>query len=111
MDVIVLNGVAQELFPDGAPEFHESVEVIRDYQGEVGLGWDWDGTQFVNNIPPLPTEADNVRLKRDFLLQDTDWWAVADRNMTQEQIDYRQALRDITSQSGFPDNVVWPVKP
>ena len=44
-------------------------------------------------------------------LQETDWWAVQDRTMTQEQIDYRQALRDVSKQSGFPDNIVWPVKP
>lgn len=44
-------------------------------------------------------------------LQETDWWAVQDRTMTQEQIDYRQALRDISDQSGFPDDIVWPEKP
>ena len=48
---------------------------------------------------------------RQNALEETDWWAVQDRTMTQEQIDYRQALRDISKQSGFPDNIVWPVKP
>lgn len=48
--------------------------------------------------------------KRNSLLFETDWWAVSDRTMTQAEIDYRQALRDLPSQDGFP-NVEFPVKP
>jgi len=55
------------------------------------------------------TEAE-VRQKRNDLLSSTDWWASSDLTMTQAQIDYRQSLRDITDQSGFP-NVTWPTKP
>ena len=51
------------------------------------------------------------RNKRDNLLAETDWWAVTDRTMTQQQIDYRQALRDVPAQSGFPSSITWPVKP
>lgn len=56
-------------------------------------------------------KAKVIRSKRDTLLAKTDWWASTDLTMTQEQIDYRQALRDITTQDGFPHDVVWPVKP
>jgi len=52
-----------------------------------------------------------VREQRDRLLASTDWWAVADRTMTQAERDYRQALRDITSQEGFPQSVTWPIEP
>jgi hypothetical protein len=31
--------------------------------------------------------------------------------MTQAEIDYRQALRDVPAQAGFPENVTWPTKP
>jgi len=51
-----------------------------------------------------------IRMKRDGLLQETDWWAVSDRTMTAEQTAYRQALRDITSQAGFPFSITWPTK-
>lgn len=52
-----------------------------------------------------------ARVKRDKLLAETDHWAYQDTSdMTQEQIDYRQALRDITNQED-PDNIVWPDKP
>lgn len=52
-----------------------------------------------------------LRGKRDVLLQNTDVWALSDRTMTQAQIDYRQALRDITDSYSSLDNVVWPTKP
>lgn len=50
------------------------------------------------------------RLERNTLLSETDWWAVSDRTITQAQKDYRQALRDLPEQSGFP-NVDFPTKP
>lgn len=53
----------------------------------------------------------DVRNKRNTLLAETDWWAVQDRVMTDEEIAYRQALRDIPSQEGFPLNITWPTKP
>ena len=59
-----------------------------------------------------PTElAKSVRRERDRLLAETDWWASSDLTMTVEQTAYRQALRDVTSQEGFPYTVTWPVKP
>ena len=51
-----------------------------------------------------------IREHRDKLLSDTDWWAMSDRTMSQAQIDYRQALRDITTQSD-PNDITWPTKP
>lgn len=53
----------------------------------------------------------NIREARNNLLAETDWQAVQDRTMSQAEIDYRQALRDITNQSTFPGSVVWPTKP
>lgn len=62
-----------------------------------------------------------IRSKRDRLLAESDWVTVkaVDQNaqdnlgiqVPQVWLDYRQALRDITSQSGFPNNVTWPTKP
>ena len=54
---------------------------------------------------------DEARKLRNDLLTATDWWAMSDRTMTDEQAAYRQALRDITAQAGFPDNITWPVNP
>lgn len=52
-----------------------------------------------------------LRAKRDQLIAETDWWAGSDLTMTQEQIDYRQALRDITVAYSSLDDVVWPTPP
>lgn len=54
---------------------------------------------------------DEARAKRDALLKETDWWAVSDRAMTQEQQDYRQALRDLPEADGWSYNITWPTKP
>ena len=56
-------------------------------------------------------EAALVRQARDEFLAETDVWALSDRTMTAEQTAYRQALRDITDQAGFPTDITWPPKP
>jgi len=57
--------------------------------------------------------SDEMRKIRNAKLAETDWWAVSDRTMTQAQIDYRQALRDITDNADWPEiNLAdWPTKP
>jgi len=55
--------------------------------------------------------AANMREKRDGLLAATDWTANSDVTMTTEMATYRQALRDVPTQSGFPSEVTWPDKP
>ena len=59
----------------------------------------------------LEGRSESVRSERESLLASTDVWALSDRTMTAEQTAYRQALRDITSQDGFPTNITWPTKP
>jgi hypothetical protein len=54
----------------------------------------------------------NARKKRDGLLADSDWTQVADAPVDQAAwATYRQALRDIPEQSGFPNEVNWPTEP
>ncbi len=58
-----------------------------------------------------------LRLERNRLLAQTDWWVLPDRTPTQAQIEYRQALRDITTQTPALDSdgnlmgITWPVPP
>ena len=60
-------------------------------------------------------QAQAVRGKRDKLLAGTDWTQADDAPLSSEDKEsvrkYRQALRDITAQSGFPQKIVWPEKP
>lgn len=53
----------------------------------------------------------DLRMERDKRIAETDWWVLPDRTPTQEQLDYRQALRDITLSYSSLEDVVWPVKP
>lgn len=62
-----------------------------------------------------------LRIVRDRLLAETDWWAAGDRTITTEQTAYRQSLRDLPSDYpnvGFDTtdellftNVTFPTKP
>jgi hypothetical protein len=52
-----------------------------------------------------------LRLERDKRLHDCDWWASSDLEITQDQIDYRQALRDIPANTPDPNSPVWPIAP
>lgn len=56
-------------------------------------------------------KAASIRLERDRKLAETDWMALSDVTMSAEMATYRQALRDITAQEGFPHSVNWPTKP
>jgi hypothetical protein len=54
-------------------------------------------------------KAAEVRAQRNALLADCDWTQLADAPVdSQVWAAYRQALRDITDQPGFPWNIVWP---
>ena len=58
-----------------------------------------------------PTE-EQVRASRNALLVESDWTQLKDAPVDQlAWATYRQALRDITSQKGFPASVIWPDKP
>ena len=52
-----------------------------------------------------------LRAKRNQLLAETDYLALADSTLTDEMRDYRQALRDLPANTVDPANPVWPVKP
>jgi len=55
--------------------------------------------------------AKEARATRDRLIAETDWMALSDVQMTDGWAAYRQALRDVPEQPGFPDNIDWPEKP
>lgn len=80
--------------------------------------------EYINNtwmqvwqIIELPVEqaSINVRSHRDRLLAETDWLGMKayenNQNISAEWATYRQALRDIPAQTGFPYSVEWPSKP
>jgi len=57
-------------------------------------------------------QAKNVRATRGEKLADSDWTQVADAPVDKAVwATYRQALRDVTAQSGFPWTITWPDAP
>ena len=57
-------------------------------------------------------QAKSVRASRTEKLKDSDWTQVADSPVDQAAwATYRQALRDITAQEGFPWDIEWPEQP
>ncbi|MCK7581117.1 MAG: phage tail assembly chaperone [Chromatiales bacterium] len=88
-------------------------------------------TRRVVDLPPRPSEdhefdyaakvwrlnveraAWRARAERDRRIAATDWTQlpdVAEATKLKWQ-DYRQALRDVTTQPGFPERIDWPVAP
>lgn len=88
---------------------NNGVASLSNNPADFGVTWSQVETK-LNELRDLePTKI--LRFERDNLLTSTDHWALSDRTMTQEQIDYRQALRDITKVYTSLDDVVWPTKP
>ena len=64
--------------------------------------------------PPGPSNEEliySLRVKRNSLLSQTDYLALADSTLTDEMRTYRQALRDLPANTTDPANPVWPTKP
>ncbi len=55
--------------------------------------------------------ASTERATRYDLLKATDHYGLSDVSMTDAMAAYRQALRDVPQQEGFPQTITWPTKP
>jgi hypothetical protein len=69
--------------------------------------------EFVPYVPTQEEKAEAIRSERDVLLAATDWTQLPDvpDTIREAYAVYRQALRDVTEQSGFPSDIQWPAKP
>lgn len=61
----------------------------------------------------LEQEAKQARAQRDRMLTESDFAVLPDAPVSDAQAwkDYRQALRDLPEQAGFPEEITWPTKP
>ena len=72
----------------------------------------WSGSRWAELPPDLTALAAAARAQRTALLQQSDWTQVADAPVNQAAwATYRQALRDVPDQAGFPETINWPVAP
>ena len=65
----------------------------------------------VNDLALSDIEYRKLRIKRNQLLAETDYLALADATLTDEMRTYRQALRDLPANTADPANPIWPTKP
>jgi hypothetical protein len=108
---LVENGVVTNVALFDADNLPDWASAWVDATDDASVGGSYDGVTFVPPAAPAPT-AEEVRESRDQLLAESDWTQVADAPVVQlEWATYRQALRDIPQQAGFPENVTWPEEP
>lgn len=78
----------------------------------AAIGDTYENGQFIKPTPDADAAAAEVRAERNKLLSESDWTQVLDAPVDQTAwAAYRQALRDVPSQAGFPWTVDWPVAP
>lgn len=71
----------------------------------------WQSTFVITQIP-YDQCAQTTRAKRNVLLSNSDWTQLADAPVDKTVwAIYRQALRDVPAQAGFPWEIQWPVEP
>ena len=72
---------------------------------------EWDALEQQAPAQLLVIQSEQVREERDALLAACDWRASSDVTLSTAWRTYRQALRDVPAQAGFPTDVTWPVEP
>ena len=85
--------------------------ILRDATPEETAQIEKDKANFALMIAAKP--AKDAREKRDLLLKESDWTQLSDVVLSNKDAwaTYRQSLRDVTKQAGFPDSINWPVAP
>jgi hypothetical protein len=92
---------------------------------EYGKWRRWNGVEWVfenleetpiTTAEPTPPTAQDMRNRRNNLLSESDWTQFPDVpasvvSQGEAWRTYRQALRDVPQQGGFPTNINWPIKP
>ena len=93
--------VTQEMFTEYTETDEDGVETAVTVQDQK------DAKVAADNAALEATE----RATRDELLKATDHYGLSDVSMTEAMTAYRQALRDVPQQAGFPQTITWPTKP
>ena len=94
--------------------FNQSGHIHSDLDG-THYHLTWDGSAILKDDIAL-TECQTaekwkrVRADRNRKLAETDYLALSDQTLSTEMNTYRQALRDVPTQTD-PDNITWPSKP
>ena len=92
-----------------SPYFDQATQTRAD--GDAVLVGDVWTQNWIVTAAPEDIKAVNIRQTRDAKLALSDWRALSDNTMPSEWTTYRQALRDVPAQAGFPNSITWPESP
>ena len=81
----------------------------------TSIDWTQMKTAEQIEVERLERASESARNQRDRLLAESDWVTIRATDtgdpVPTEWLDYRQALRDIPEQTGFPEEIEWPQEP
>jgi len=91
------------------------VDMFQDYTDDEGVTHTKAEQEAAYQADLDAKAAESVRTQRDAELAKSDWMVIRSAEtgaaLPTEWATYRQALRDITDQTGFPNEINWPVEP
>ena len=108
------NGVVQDANGNWVEAYVER-DMFADYVDEEGVTVTKASQEEAYTARKDAEAATAARAERDKLIASCDWMAIkafeGGTTVSAEWATYRQALRDVSAQAGFPNDITWPEKP
>ena len=112
--VVSRNGVTQDANGNWVEAYVER-DMFADYVDEDGVTVTKASQEEAYTATKDAEAATAARAERDKLIASCDWMAIkafeGGTTVSAEWATYRQALRDVSAQAGFPNDITWPEKP
>ncbi len=112
--VVSRNGVTQDANGNWVEAYVER-DMFADYVDEDGVTVTKASQEEAYTARKDAEAATAARATRDKLIASCDWMAIkafeGGTTVSTEWATYRQALRDVSAQEGFPNDITWPEKP
>lgn len=112
--VVSRNGVTQDANNNWVQAWVER-DMFSDYVNDEGVTVTKAEQEQAYTARKDAEAATAARAERDKLIASCDWMAIkafeGGTTVSTEWATYRQALRDVTDQAGFPNEITWPEKP
>ena len=106
-----------EVIGTDQPTYNDDTHYLQELSPELVDGqWRqrWNIVSFGDDViaKNAAMKGQNIRVTRNELLAQCDWTQLADSPVDKTVwATYRQSLRDLPTQTGFPDDITWPTKP
>ena len=112
--VVSRNGVTQDANGNWVQAYVER-DMFADYVDEDGVTVTKASQEEAYTARKNEEAATAARATRDGLIASCDWMAIkafeGGTGVATDWATYRQALRDVSAQEGFPNDITWPEKP